>query len=40
LDQGPNEKGAKIKMLIEDKIRKKFYQMKKLKNRDSIRKGK
>jgi len=40
LDQRPNGKGAKIRKLIEDKIRKKFYWMKKLKNRDSIRKGK
>jgi hypothetical protein len=40
LDQGPNGKGAKIRKLIEDKIRKKFCRMKKLKNRDLIRKGK
>jgi hypothetical protein len=33
-------KGAKIRKLIEDKIRKKFCRMKKLKSRDSIKKGK
>ena len=38
--QGPNGTGAKIRKLIEDKIRKKFCSMKKLKNKDSIRKGK
>jgi len=38
--EGPNGTGAKIRKLIEDKIRKKFCSMKKLKNKDSIRKGK
>jgi hypothetical protein len=40
MHQGPNGKGVKIRELIEDKIRKKVCQIKKLKNRDSIRKGK